>query len=199
MNKPASATRTREGRKEHDTGIGGCIGISLEALLDSVRSSTSMSPVTTVLRKAKTMLNTTQCSPNAVPRSGSELSIIFEREKSFIERENSFIRRMTPSFRSQTTETPGDSASNRVKFHDPPITTLKLRPRTEKHELTSLFFQDDELEQLSLEDNLLDQESRCVNDAESWDEVLRCPTGSTEASSCDGYDTASAKIETKSN
>ena len=201
-----SAARTQGG--EDDTEIGGCIGISLEALLDSIRPSTSKSPVTTVLRKARTMLQTTQCNPKKMnSRTGSELSRsmfrsddTFEREQSFLEREKSFMRRMTPSFRSQTTET-DDTASNQVKFHDPPITSVKLRPRTEEHERTSLFFQDDELDQISLEDDLLDQESQCANNADGWnkDEALRCPTDSTEASSCDGHDATSVKAETKPN
>ena len=143
------------------------------------------------------MLQTTQCNPYKMnSRSRSVRSAdTFERELSFIERERSFIRRVTPSFRSQTTET-GDAASNRVKFHDPLITAVKLRPRTEKREMASLFFQDDELEQLSHEDDLLDPE----NNAEGWGivEALRCPTDSTEASSCDGHVAAPVKSENKS-
>ncbi|KAL3805553.1 LOW QUALITY PROTEIN: hypothetical protein ACHAW5_004782 [Stephanodiscus triporus] len=72
-----------------------------------------------------------------------------------LEREKSLIARAA-SWATQETEIGASSLqeNHRVQFHYPPITSVRLRPRTESDEIDQLFFAPEELDEI--EDDRLD-------------------------------------------
>ena len=101
-----------------------------------------------------------------------------------LEREKSLMARAA-SWATQETEI-GESSSkedHRVQFHYPPITSVRLRPRTESDEINQLFFAPEELDEI--EDDRFD--ARATDDVETL-AVGHTTLGSTSSSVVSSFD-----------
>lgn len=180
-----------------EVSAGGCIGISLTAVLNTLRGVTSAPSLPTSplsvheddgnvffrfhnLRSA--LKKTLSCSTDGVngPSTGRSNE---SRHASFdfdpFEREKSLMQRAA-SWGTQETvigETSSNSPSNnaQVQFHYPPVTSVRLRPRTRSDDINKLFFAPEELDEI--EDDRSDTraaddiETLAVGEAADWDAV----------------------------
>lgn len=145
----------RDQREDVSSG-GGCIGISLETVLNAFRGL----KLRTLTQKAHP---TNHCHPPSSPMSPAYLQdhrhvyFSFEGDKSLMQR--------AASWGTQETEHDLNSLEKRshVQFHYPPITSVRLRPRTESSDIKQLFFAPEELDEIE-EDRW---ETRLADDIET--------------------------------
>ena len=93
----------------------------------------------------------------------------FERDKSLMARAASWGTMETENADSQSS-----TKENHVQFHYPPITSVRLRPRTESYEINQLFFAAEELDEI--EDDRL-----CTR---ATDDVETLAVGDVQDSTC---------------
>ena len=93
----------------------------------------------------------------------------FERDKSLMARAASWGTMETENFNSSSS-----TKENHVQFHYPPITSVRLRPRTESDEINQLFFAPEELDEI--EDDRL-----CTR---ATDDVETLAVGDVQDSTC---------------
>lgn len=119
-----------------------------------------------------TYASTRSCQLNAVSNSSYiddrhvsfefEDGDSFERDRSLMERAASWGTResgaLSPSSHKRSSE-----SNQQVHFHYPPITSVRLRPRTESYEIKQLFFAPEELDEI--EDDRSD--TRAADDVET--------------------------------
>ena len=149
---------------------GGCMGISMEHVMNTIRSGAASLPSslpTSPLSIANDDDNSISCRFHkfrsavqkklncTTKRQGCDSNGVDERILSFDNlsletREKSLMQRVA-SYVTQETEAIGVSSSsdsNHVQFHYPPITSLRLRPRTRSDEIDQLFFAPEELDEI---------------------------------------------------
>eukprot|EP00585_Thalassiosira_rotula_P019632 CAMPEP_0196217604 /NCGR_PEP_ID=MMETSP0912-20130531/34783_1 /TAXON_ID=49265 /ORGANISM="Thalassiosira rotula, Strain GSO102" /LENGTH=254 /DNA_ID=CAMNT_0041495071 /DNA_START=49 /DNA_END=813 /DNA_ORIENTATION=- len=204
-----------EESEQADTTPEGCIGITLAAVMNTFRGPSSIntglpsSPSFineedgTILRKLSrfrsTIQNTFNCAERRTCRPSSCQSIDDrltwdDQHLSFeeVEHAKSLMQRAA-SWGTQETENDSrsDERKSNVQFHYPPITSVRVRPRTGSDEIKQLFFAPEELDEI--EDDRSD--TRAADDietlavgSENWNTV-RSSSSIITASDYDDQDT----------
>lgn len=186
------------------TSRGGCIGISLATVMSTFRDPSLINPQSATPksdcnskgdiffqrfnRLRSTVQRTLTCATNIDGLASNDdfHARYYDYNESYdLEREKSLMARAA-SWGTQETEI-GDSSSkenHQVQFHYPPITSVRLRPRTESDEINLLFFAPEELDEI--EDDRFD--TRATDDVETLAVgEIRSSTASSAASTFD-YD-----------
>ena len=188
---------------------GGCIGISLATVMSTFRDPSLTNPQSATPksdcnskgdnifqrfnRLRSTVQRTLTCATNIDGLASNDdfhVRCYDYDESCDLQREKSLMARAA-SWGTQETEI-GDSSSkenHQVQFHYPPITSVRLRPRTESDEINLLFFAPEELDEI--EDDRLD--TRATDDVETLAVgEIRSSTASSAASTFDYDDQDSA-------
>lgn len=179
-------------------GSGGCIGISMATVINAFRGG----PLSSVSHPASPTFvheeNDNSYNPFVRLRQAVQKSLgyaackirhnddchvsfevdPFEREKSLMQRLASYGTQETvDSIPNNERNAAGTTSSKNVQFHYPPITSVKLRPRTRSEDINELFFSPEEIDEI--EDDRSD--TRASDDVETlaivtedWNAVPTC-------------------------
>ena len=136
--------------REDSTIHNGCMGISLDTVLGTLKGDGSRGPLLTqgidqrgffpsvsaMVQKTLSPMNWSE--GKRTPRA--------QTDDCTLEDDYDLMNRL-PSWKTIDPRTPGRS-SKQVQFQYPPITSIRLRPRTESDEIEQLYFGPDELDQI---------------------------------------------------
>ena len=151
---------------------GGCMGISMAHVMNTIRSGAASLPSSlptsplsiaddddnSIFYRFHKFRSTVQKKLNCATKrqgtcdsdGGIDERIVSFDNLSLETREKSLMQRAA-SYATQETEAIGVSSStdsNHVQFHYPPITSVRLRPRTRSDEIEQLFFAPEELDEI---------------------------------------------------
>ena len=183
---------------------GGCIGISVATVMSTFRDPSLIHPQSATPkndcnckgdnffqrfnRLRSKVQRTLTCATNIDGFTSNDdfYARYYDYDESYdLEREKSLMARAA-SWGTQEMEFRESSSkeNHQVQFHYPPITSVRLRPRTESDEINLLFFAPEELDEI--EDDRLD--TRATDDVETLAVgEIRSSTASSAASTFD-YD-----------
>lgn len=157
----------------------------------------------TAVQKTLTCQTNKNCQSNPSDISGCyydrnvsfEQCSTFDRDQSLMHRAASWGTLETDIAHSIGRKPTGTPSNHKVQFHYPPITSVRLRPRTEEDDIKQLFFAPEELDEI--EDDRSDTkaaddiETLAVGEANDWSAVPTCTSSIVTASDYDDQDSRS--------